>query len=50
MDEIEAKGLSISGLGFYPNPLHPDPEHRGAVIGHLKLVIDGRARRWACRS
>jgi len=26
--EIEAKGLAISGLGFYPNPLHPDPEHR----------------------
>ncbi len=29
----------ISGLGFYPNPLHPDPAHREAVIGHLKLVI-----------
>jgi len=38
--EIEAKGLSISGLGFYPNPLHPDPAHREQVIGHLKLVID----------
>ena len=25
---IEAKGLTISGLGYYPNPLHPDPEHR----------------------
>ncbi len=22
--EVEGKGLSISGLGFYPNPLHPD--------------------------
>ena len=38
--EIEAKGLSISGLGFYPNPLHPDPEHRTTVIGHLKKVIE----------
>src|SRR5689334_23482927 len=37
--EIEAKGLSISGLGFYPNPLHPDPQHRASVIGHLKQVI-----------
>ena len=38
--EIEAKGLAISGLGFYPNPLHPDPAHRAAVIGHLKHVIE----------
>ena len=37
--EIEAKGLSISGLGFYPNPLHPDPAHREQVIGHLRHVI-----------
>ena len=36
---IRAKGLTISGLGFYPNPLHPDPAHREAVIGHLKHVI-----------
>ena len=27
-------------LGFYPNPLHPDPAHRAAVIGHLRKVID----------
>ena len=39
VDEIAATGLSISGLGFYPNPLHPDPEHREQVIGHLKHVI-----------
>ena len=37
--EIGAKRLGISGLGFYPNPLHPDPEHRAQVIGHLKHVI-----------
>ncbi len=37
--DIRGKGLVISGLGFYPNPLHPDPDHRAAVIGHLQRVI-----------
>jgi sugar phosphate isomerase/epimerase len=39
VDEIAGKGLSVSGLGFYPNPLHPDTTHRDEVIGHLKKVI-----------
>ena len=38
-ESIEATGLHISGLGYYPNPLHPDPAHRDEVIGHLKHVI-----------
>ncbi len=33
------KGLTISGLGYYPNPLHADAAHRDMVIGHLKKVI-----------
>ncbi|HSM32725.1 MAG TPA: sugar phosphate isomerase/epimerase [Anaerolineae bacterium] len=37
--QIAEKGLDISGLGFYPNPLHPDPEVRAAAIDHLKKVI-----------
>jgi sugar phosphate isomerase/epimerase len=36
---LAGKGLSISALGYYPNPLHPDPAHRRAVIDHLKKVI-----------
>jgi sugar phosphate isomerase/epimerase len=36
---LTAKGLTISGLGYYPNPLHPDAAHREAVIGHLMRVI-----------
>lgn len=37
--ELSGRGLSISALGYYPNPLHPDPDHRETVIGHLKKVI-----------
>ena len=36
-------GLTISSLAYYPNPLHPDAEHREMVIGHLKKVIDAAA-------
>lgn len=39
----EAHDLVISSLGYYPNPLHPDAEHRQTVIAHLKRVIDGAA-------
>src|SRR6187401_1795254 len=37
--QIAERGLTISGLGYYPNPLHPDPAHRDTVIGHLRHVI-----------
>ena len=36
---LEAMGIEISGLGYYPNPLHADADHREAVIQHLKKVI-----------
>ena len=39
MDEILARGLSVSALGYYPNPLHADADHRDRVTGHLKQVI-----------
>jgi sugar phosphate isomerase/epimerase len=32
-------GVTISGLGYYPNPLDPDPEVRKVCIPHLKKVI-----------
>lgn len=37
--QLTEAGLTISALGYYPNPLHPDPAHRAAVIDHLKKVI-----------
>lgn len=32
-------GIGISGLGYYPNPLDPDPELQAIVAEHLKKVI-----------
>lgn len=37
---LDGYGLFISSLGYYPNPLHPQAEHRETVIGHLKKVIE----------
>lgn len=37
---LDSYGLTISSLGYYPNPLHPEEEHRETVIGHLKKVIE----------
>ncbi len=38
-DILKKNNLTISSLGYYPNPLHPDLEHRQLVIDHLKNVI-----------
>ena len=52
VDEIASHGLAISGLGYYPNPMHPDPEVRDAMIAHQKLVIAAHegVEGWASRS
>ncbi len=39
MGMLKGRGLTVSGLGYYPNPLHAEASHREAVIGHLKKVI-----------
>jgi sugar phosphate isomerase/epimerase len=36
---VAKKGLVISSLGYYHNPLSPDLEYRAKVIDHLKKVI-----------
>ncbi len=36
---LAERGVTISGLGYYPNPLHADAGHREQVTGHLKKVI-----------
>lgn len=39
LDYCEKKGVEISSLAFYPNPLDPNPEKQHATIEHLKKVI-----------
>lgn len=41
---VKKTGVAISGLGYYPNPLHPDADHRRNVIDHLKKVISAAPR------
>ena len=38
---LAERGITISGLGYYPNPLHADAAHREEVTGHLRKVITG---------
>ncbi|MFO0925958.1 MAG: sugar phosphate isomerase/epimerase family protein [Gemmataceae bacterium] len=37
-------GVRISGLGYYPNPLAPEDDHRRKVADHLAQVIDAAER------
>ena len=47
-DEILAfladKGVTISGLGYYPNPLEADKQNARRCINHIKKVIDAAAK------
>ncbi len=48
IDEIGAvlkkKGVSISGLGYYPNPLEADKANAERYVRHIKKVIDAAKR------
>lgn len=37
---IEKHGVAISGLGYYPNPLAPDPAERTVYVDHIRAVTD----------
>ncbi|MDX2380161.1 MAG: sugar phosphate isomerase/epimerase [Acidimicrobiia bacterium] len=41
--ELSARGITISGLGYYPNALQPDDEARTAIAAHLKELISAAA-------
>ena len=36
---MQASGVAISGLGYYPNPLTPDPAEAQVYIEHLRRII-----------
>lgn len=41
---VQKHKVAISGLGYYPNPLDGDAEHRRTVVQHLMQVITAAAR------
>jgi sugar phosphate isomerase/epimerase len=41
---VRKHGVAISGLGYYPNPLDANGEHRRVVVEHLKKVISAAPR------
>lgn len=41
---IKEKGVVISSLGYYPNPLDPDLEKRTIYVEHIKKLIEASAK------
>jgi len=42
-NRLKQNNISVSGLGYYPNPLHPDKTKSDFYVGHIKKVIDAAA-------
>ncbi len=40
---VEDAGVEISGLGYYPNPLAPDPDESAVYVEHIRNVIRAAA-------
>lgn len=38
-ENVARTGVSLSGLGYYPNPLTPDAADQAKFVGHLRKVI-----------
>lgn len=43
-DTVQKTGVGISGLGYYPNPLSPNPEEADVAVNHIKKVMDAAKR------
>lgn len=44
VDYAKKRGVEISSLGYYPNPMDPDPETRAVAVEHLYRLIEASAR------
>jgi sugar phosphate isomerase/epimerase len=44
VEDLAGRGVQISGLGYYPNPLHPDPKVRSEAVAHLRVLIGGAVK------
>ena len=43
-DTLKQEGVTISGLGYYPNPLEDNKKNTSRYITHIKKVIDASER------
>jgi sugar phosphate isomerase/epimerase len=43
-DLFASRGVSISGLGYYPNPLSPDAAEARKAVAHIRKVIAAAGR------
>jgi len=41
---LEQKGVTVSGLGYYPNPLEANKKNTSRYVTHIKKVIDAAKR------
>jgi sugar phosphate isomerase/epimerase len=41
---LSEKGISVSALGYYPNPLEADQEQAAVFVAHIKKVISASAQ------
>ncbi len=44
LQTMRSAGVAISGLGYYPNPLAPDPNEAARYVEHIKKVIAASAK------
>lgn len=39
-DLVKKHNVTLSGLGYYPNPLSPDTTHKEVTVAHIRKLID----------